>query len=179
VQRAVAFLNDSDFTNDPRLKYVRKAIRDDWKNQDDFRLKNVTAEKSALYKEMFQKRLEIIGAMHRAGVKMLAATDAVVWYVFPGFSLHDELELFVKAGLNPMEALQTATRNPATYFGLIDMVGTVETGKKADLVLLEANPLENISNTKKISAVIVNGRLIPKASLEKMLKDAETAANKN
>jgi imidazolonepropionase-like amidohydrolase len=179
VQRAVAFMNDSDFTNDPRLKYVRRSIRDSWKNQDDFRLKNVTAERSALYKEMFQKRLEIITAMHRAGVKMLAATDAVVWYVIPGFSLHDELELFVKAGLSPMEALQTATRNPAIYLGLIDMVGTVEMGKKADLVLLEANPLENISNTKRISAVIINGRLIPKVSLDKMLKDVEAAANKN
>ena len=68
--------------------------------------------------------------MHRAGVKMLAATDALVWYVFPGFSLHDELELFVKAGLNPLEALQTATRNPAIYLGMIDMVGTVDEGKK-------------------------------------------------
>jgi imidazolonepropionase-like amidohydrolase len=98
--------------------------------------------------------------------------------VVPGFSLHDELELFVQAGLSPMEALQTATRNPAIYLGLIDMVGTVDEGKKADLVLLEANPLENISNTKRISAVVVNGRLIPKVSLEKMLRDAEAAANK-
>ena len=118
-------------------------------------------------------------AMHRAGVKLLAASDALLWYVVPGFSLHDELELFVKAGLNPMEALQTATRNPAIYLGLIDMVGTVEMGKKADLVLLEANPLENISNTKRITAVIVGGRLIPKVSLDKMLMDAEAAASKN
>ncbi len=179
VQRAVAFLNDSEFTNDPRLKYVRRGIKDQWKNQDDFRLKNVTPERSALFKRMFQQRLETILAMHRAGVKILAATDALVWYVIPGFSLHDELELFVKAGLTPMEALQTATRNPATYLGLIDTVGTVEQGKKADLVLLEANPLENISNTKRINAVIVNGKLIPRASLDKMLKDAEAAANKN
>jgi hypothetical protein len=179
VKRAGAFMDDSDFTNDPRLKYIRRGIRDSWKNQDDWRLKNRTAESSARYRMIFQKELELVLAMHRAGVKMLAATDAVVWYVFPGFSLHDELELFVKAGLNPMEALQTATRNPATYLGLIDTVGTIETGKKADLVLLEANPLENISNTKRINAVIVGGRLIPKVSLDKMLMDAEAAANKN
>jgi hypothetical protein len=179
VYRGAVFLNDSDFTNDPRLKYVRRDIRDSWKNQDDFRLKNRTAESSARYKMLFQKRLELIMAMHRAGVKMLAATDALGWYVFPGFSLHDELELFVKAGLNPMEALQTATRNPAIYLGLIDMVGTVEMGKKADLVLLEASPLENISNTKRITAVIVGGKLIPKVSLDKMLMHAEAAANKN
>ena len=179
VHRAGAFMDDSNFTNDPRLKYVRRDIRDSWKNQDDFRLRNRTAESSARQRMLFQKKLELILAMHRAGVKMLAATDALVWYVFPGFSLHDELELFVKAGLNPMEALQTATRNPAICLGLIDMVGTVEMGKKADLVLLEANPLENISNTKRISAVIVGGRLIPRVSLDKMLMDAEAAASKN
>ena len=178
VHRTGAFLDDSNFTNDPRLKYVHRDIRDSWKNQDDFRLKNRTAETSARFKMLFQKKLELILAMHRAGVKMLAATDALVWYVFPGFSLHDELELFVKAGLSPMEALQTATRNPAIYLGLIDMVGTVEKWKKADLVLLEASPLENISNTRRISAVIVGGRLIPKVSLDKMLMDAERAASK-
>jgi len=178
VHRVGAFLDDKDFTNDPRLKYVRRDLRDSWKNQDDFRLKNRTAESSELGKRLLQKRLEIILAMHRAGVKMLAATDALIMYVFPGFSLHDELELFVQAGLTPMEALQTATRNPATYLGLIDMVGTVEEGKKADLVLLEANPLENISNTKRINAVVVNGKLIPRVTLDKMLKDAEAAATR-
>jgi imidazolonepropionase-like amidohydrolase len=179
LQRAGAFMDDKDFTNDPLLKYVARDIRDDWKNQDDFRLKNRAAESSTRHRLLFQKQLELIMAMHRAGVKLLAATDSLGWYVVPGFSLHDELELFVQAGLNPMEALQTATRNPAIYLGLIDTVGTVEIGKKADLVLLEANPLENISNTKRINAVIVNGKLIPRVSLDKMLKDAEAAANKN
>ena len=174
VHRAAAFLNDSDFTNDPRLKYVRRDIRDSWKNQNDFRLKETSKYYS---KAQFQKRLDLVMAMHQAGVKMLAASDALIWYVFPGFSLHDELELFVKAGLTPMEALQTATRNAAIYLRLIDTVGTVEKGKKADLLLLEANPLENISNTKKISAAIVDGRLIPKVSLDKMLMDAERAAS--
>jgi imidazolonepropionase-like amidohydrolase len=177
VIRAAAFLNDSNFSNDPRLKYVNPRLRDSWKNQNDVRLKHRPSD--SVIKRALQKRLELTGAMHRAGVKMLAATDAVVWYVFPGFSLHDELELFVQAGLSPMEALQTATRNPATYLGLSDMLGTVEQEKKADLVLLEANPLENIGNTKRINAVIVGGRLIPKASLEKMLMDAEAAANRN
>ena len=162
----------------PRLKYLRPGIVEGWKNKDDWRLKNRTPEKSARYRMIFQKQLELVLAMHRAGVKMLAASDAVVWYVVPGFSLHDEMELFVKAGLTPMAALQTATLNPATYLVLIDMVGTVETGKKADLVLLEANPLENISNTKRINAVIVNGNLIPKGSLEKMLKETEALVNK-
>jgi len=99
-------------------------------------------------------------------------------YLFPGFSLHDELALYVKAGLTPLEALQTATRNPAQFLGLIDRLGTVERGKLADLVLLEANPLQDIANTKKINAVVVNGRLIDKAELQRMLVDAEAAARK-
>jgi imidazolonepropionase-like amidohydrolase len=179
VHRAGAFMDDKDFINDLRLKYVQRDIRDGWKNQDDFRLKNRTAETIARHRKLFQKQLELVLAMHRAGVKLLASTDSLVWYVIPGFSLHDELELFVKAGLTPMEALQTATRNPAIYLGLSDVLGTVEEGKKADLVLLEANPLENISNTKRINAVIVGGRLIPKVSLDKMLLDVERAANGN
>jgi imidazolonepropionase-like amidohydrolase len=178
VKRAGAFMDDSEFTNDPRLKYLRPGIVETWKNQDDWRLKNRSAEISARSRMIYQKELDLVSKMHRAGVKMLAATDAVVWYVVPGFSLHDELELFVKAGLTPMEALQTATRNPAVYLGLIDLVGTVEPGKKADLVLLEANPLENTSNTKRISAVVVNGKLFPRVKLDKMLKDAEALAHK-
>jgi hypothetical protein len=130
LHRAGAFMDDSDFTNDPRLKYVHRDIRDDWKNQDDFRLKNRRAESSTRHRMLFQKQLELILGMHRAGVKLLAATDSLGWYVVPGFSLHDELELFVKAGLSPMEALQTATRNPAIYLGLSDIVGTVEKKKK-------------------------------------------------
>ena len=178
VQRAVAFLNDSNFTNDPRLQVYPSWYQKRLEEPGRFSLKERNTGTCSLYKKMFQQRLELVGAMHRAGVKMLAASDAVVWYVFPGFSLHDELELFVQAGLSPMEALQTATRNPAIYLDLIDTVGTVETGKKADLVLLEANPLANISNIKRITAVIIGGRLIPRVSLDKMLMDAEAAASK-
>nr|MBA3767355.1 amidohydrolase family protein [Acidobacteriota bacterium] len=99
-------------------------------------------------------------------------------FVVAGFSLHDELELFVQAGLTPMQALQTATLNPAKYLGLSDSLGTIEKGKIADLVLLEANPLENISNTQRINAVVVTGRYLPKEALQKMLAGVEAAAKK-
>ena len=80
--------------------------------------------------------------MHRAGVEFLAGTDANGWNpVYPGFGLHEELALLVESGLTPMEALQCATRNPALYFGRLDSMGTVEKGKLADLVLLDADPL--------------------------------------
>jgi imidazolonepropionase-like amidohydrolase len=96
-------------------------------------------------------------------------------YCFPGFSLHDELELLVRAGLTPLEALQAATRNPARYFGRLKDLGTVEAGKLADLVLLEADPLADIRNTRRITAVVAGGRLLPQATLRKMLDEVEAA----
>ncbi len=112
-------------------------------------------------------------------MNILAGTDAGgIRDVFPGFSLHDELELLVQAGFTPVEAIQAATINPAKFLGLEKSLGTIEKGKLADLVLLEANPLENISNTKKIFAVIVNGRYLSNEMLQKMLADVESDANK-
>src|SRR5688572_87712 len=116
--------------------------------------------------------------MYRAGVGILAGTDVGNPYCFPGFSLHDELELLVEAGLSPMAALQTATRNPAQFLNRQADFGTVEEGKKADLVLLDANPLEDIRNTRKIAAVVVGGKLLRKDALESMLAEVEAVAAK-
>jgi imidazolonepropionase-like amidohydrolase len=99
-----------------------------------------------------------------------------------GFSLHDELELLVKAGLTTQEALVSATRLPATWLGIQDKVGTVEVGKFADLLLLDANPLDNISNTRKISGVFVNGKWMSRKKIDAMLSDLanrNNAADKN
>jgi imidazolonepropionase-like amidohydrolase len=96
--------------------------------------------------------------MHKAGVRLLAGSDSLDPYVFPGDSLHHELELLVRAGLPPADALRAATLGAAEFFGLESELGTIEEGKRGDLVLLEANPLENISNTRRIAAIIQNGR---------------------
>jgi imidazolonepropionase-like amidohydrolase len=117
--------------------------------------------------------------MHRSGVQLLAGTDTIGIYIVPGFSLHEELALLVKAGLTPMEALQTATINPAEYLGIQDSLGTIEENKIADLVLLDANPLKNINNTQKINAVIINGKFFSRTDLDKMLAQVEMAASKN
>lgn len=107
------------------------------------------------------------------------AADTFNAYCFPGFSVHDELELFVRAGFTPLEALQTATLNPARYLGLSGSLGTIEQGKLADLILLEANPLESVGNTRKIAAVVADGRYLPREFLQRMLADVEARAGKN
>lgn len=109
--------------------------------------------------------LDLIAAMRQAGVEFMAGTDAPNLFFGPGSSLHDELAMFVRAGFTPMEALQSATLGPARYLGLDQSLGTVEAGKIADLVLLDANPLEDIKNTRMISAVVLRGRVIRKSQL--------------
>ena len=117
--------------------------------------------------------------MHRSGVGLLAGSDAANPYVVPGFSLHEELVLLVEAGLSPTAALETATRNPAEYLGLRASLGTVEPGKIADLVVLDADPTVDITNTRKIAAVIVGGRWISKREIEEMLAVLEAMAAKS
>lgn len=178
VLRSTAYMDDPSFTNDSRLKYVPPGFRVSWKPENDIRFKTFTAEDWANSKKTYAKYLEITGAVRRAGVEILAGTDVSNPYCFPGFSLHDELVLLVKAGLTPMEALQAATRNPAKYLGLLDSLGTVEKGKIADLVLLDANPLAEISNTRRINAVVVGGKLISRSQLDEMLENVEVIASK-
>lgn len=177
--RNIAFMDDPSLANDPRLRYIPHAIRSEWDPKTSIFSKALTKEDLAGLKRAFPKLLEIAGLMHRSGVDFLVGTDApAVPNCFPGFSVHDEMALLVKAGFTPMEALQAATRNPAKFLGLSDSLGTVEKGKMADLVLLEANPLEDITNTQRIAAVVVNGRLLKRATLDRLLADIETAAGK-
>ena len=115
--------------------------------------------------------------MQKVGVPILAGTDTGNPFCFPGFSLHDELALLVIAGLTPVEALRSATLNPAKFFGLERTLGTIEQGKIANVVLLDANPLEDIRNTQRINVVVSNGRPFDRKALDKMLAAAEGAAN--
>jgi imidazolonepropionase-like amidohydrolase len=177
VLRAQAFIGDADFRNDPRLKYIQNFLRKQfW--EDGFGFSSHTAEDNARARRVFQKQLEVVGMMKRAGVDFIAGTDTANPYVFPGFSLHDELALLVQAGFTPMEALQAATRDPARYLGRLDSAGTIEKGKIADLVLLDANPLAEIGNTRKINAVVVGGTFITKPELDKMLADVVSLVSK-
>jgi len=176
-ERGGNLLELNDFAHDPLAKYVPASWKDvTWKrftkeivqdNTDDF----------ATRRRFVDKELEVVKAMHKAGVPFLAGTDTPPGvYVFPGFSLHQELQRFVAAGFTPLEALQTATLNPAKFLGMEDRLGSIEKGKLADLVLLDANPLEEIRNTQEIAGVVVNGRYLSRADLDKMLAGVEQAA---
>jgi ketosteroid isomerase-like protein len=120
---------------------------------------------------------EITRTLHRAGVPMLAGSDAGIPGVFWGISLHQELELLVDAGLTEAEALRAATLGPAEFLGATDSLGTVEAGKLADLVLLDASPLQDISNTQRIAAAVLNGRYLDLQELDVLLAQAEAVAD--
>jgi len=150
-----------------RLRYIPMAYKDEWKRAQTGSVESL--------QRLFDKEVELVRELHRSGVELLAGTDVVKPFFVPGPSLHDELSLLVKAGLSPMEALEAATRNPARFLGLKD-VGTIEPGMVADLVLLDANPLQNIENTQRIATVVAAGRLIEKRELQIMLGDIQQTA---
>ena len=104
----------------------------------------------------------------------MAGSDSPEWFLMTGFSIHDELETFVKAGLTPFAALQTATVNPSVHLGLNNRTGTIETGKEADLVLLDKNPLADIRNTRTISGVLANGKWFDKKIITQMLEETKS-----
>lgn len=116
-----------------------------------------------------QWALQMIAHLKEANVPIMAGTDCPIFFLTPGYSLHEELALLVKGGLTPMEALEAATLRPAQYFKMEDELGLIEKGMLADLVLLEANPIDNIRNTKKISAVVRNGYFFDRAALNDLL----------
>jgi imidazolonepropionase-like amidohydrolase len=171
VLRSLVSLDDPKFTADPRVKYMPPSLRSYW-------WLKLSPETAAGLKRAYKRATGLVRAMHQAGVPLLAGTDTSNPYIFPGFSLHDELALLVaEGGFTPLEALQAATRDPARFLGREKDQGTVEPGKLADLVLLDADPLADIHNTTKIAAVVANGRLLPQRELDRMLADVE-ASNK-
>lgn len=176
AREAATYVDEKISGNDLRLKYIPPAMKESWKGSNIF--SRATTEQLAKLKSGFPTKLKAINRVHRAGGRFLAGTDTGVPYIFPGFSLHDELALFVKAELTPLNALQTATINPAKFLGREKELGTIEKGKLADLVLLDANPLTDIANTTKINAVVANGRLFDRKALDKILADVEAGANK-
>ena len=178
TERALTFVDDLSQKDDPRDKYIPASDREYWKPEKGMLTRYRTPAYKEFRKREFSKMLEHVATARRANVQFLAGTDTSIPFIYPGFSLHDELALFVEAGFTPMQALQTATCNPARYFGKEKSEGGIEPGMTADLVLLDADPLRDVANTKLIDTVIVHGRVLPRAVLDAMLRSAEKMASK-
>ena len=174
--RAGATLDTPGLAMDPRLKYVPAGVRAEW--QSETRHQQATEEKLAALKQLSTRYLELVHAMHRAGVPFMTGTDGPQAYVIPGFSLHDEMELLGKSGFTNADALAAATFYPALFMVKLDQYGVIEPGRVADLVLLDANPLEDIRNTRRISAVILGGRYYSRSELDRTLGQVAQAASK-
>ena len=165
VLHSYASIHDPALRQDPRIAYIPDDLLAFWSSmggQPDPRNDEVQSR-------LFQHDIAIVKAMHAAHVPLLAGTDTPNPYTYPGFSLHEELQLLVSAGLSPVEALQTATLRAAEFLGIEHLYGSVEEGKVANLVLLDANPLDDIRNTEKIRAVILRGKFLDRPKLDELL----------
>ena len=169
VERSKVAVEDPLFVTDPRRDSLPSSVRAGF-DQYVARKNGQTEVERASDTLWWRHQQTLVARMHSAGVGILAGTDSACEGGLPGFSLHDELALLVASGLKPIEALRTATINPAKYLRRENELGTIQAGKLADLLLLDGNPLQNISNTKKIHAVFANGRYLSRESLQSMLR---------
>lgn len=177
VYSPIIHLSDEGFfLNRSEMKYIPQSMRNRW-HQTFEQIRQVSLDVDN--RKRWQMRSQIVEMMHRAGVELIAGTDMGAGYVIPGFSMHEELQLMVDAGLSTLTVLQSATINAAKFLGKEKDLGTIDKGKLADLILLEGNPLDNIKNTRRIAAVIVNGRYLPKQTLQRMLDDVEARVKNN
>jgi hypothetical protein len=171
-----AFAHDAAFRGDARMKYVSGRQQMMWITDANGMVASDPSDAGRKsYMDFYTKGLTLTNAAYRAGVSVMLGTDAGDSFVFPGASVHDELGEFIKAGLSPAEALRAATLTSATYFNKTSDFGTVQSGRFADLVLLDANPLQDIANSRKIRAVLQGGRVFDRDALDAMLTRVETA----
>jgi imidazolonepropionase-like amidohydrolase len=163
-------------TEDVRRQYIPAATLEIWTRGRNEQMRFVGQAESGLRERLFEKSEAIVAQMQKSGLRLLAGTDSPAPNVFPGFALHDELALLVEAGLTRLEALRAATTSAAEFLGTSKDSGTIAAGKYADLVLLDANPLEEIRNTRRIRAVVVRGVLLDREALDEMLEKEEEFA---
>jgi imidazolonepropionase-like amidohydrolase len=152
------------------LKYVHPLLQSKWLTANNY-VKNASPENATYFNAMVKFQFQLVKAFKNAGVPIVAGTDTGVSGVVAGFALHNELELLVQAGLTPQEALNSATLLSAQWLGVDKQIGSIETGKFADLILLDQNPLIDIKNSRKIAGVFVNGNWLDKIKLNSMLTD--------
>lgn len=160
--------SSAELARRPEMRYVAPETRAQWAEVKESMLQETGSTPESARRTIAMRR-KLIKALHAAGAGLLLGSDAPQIYNVPGFSTHRELESLVAAGLTPYQALETGTRNIAKYFGTERETGTVEQGKRADLILLKADPLADIRNTTKRAGVMVRGRWLPQAEIERRL----------
>jgi imidazolonepropionase-like amidohydrolase len=168
----VNLLNDEDaqaMARRPEMKYVQPQTVQNWIGQKQKFAQMPSADRQ----KYLALRRSLIKQLHAAGVPFLLGSDAPQMWNVPGFSIHRELQVMVAAGLTPYEALRSGTANIAAHFGTAATAGTVAKGKRADLVLVDANPLDDIANSAKIAGVMLNGRWMSKADIDKRLESGK------
>lgn len=171
---AVLVGSDPSAPPDPRDRYVAQSFKDEARKKAE----PVSAEQLAAYRQTFVELCEVVRQMNRAGVTLIAGSDVAATRI-PGFTLQEELTLLAGCGLTPLQALQAATWNAAKVLNATADFGAVAAGKRADLVLLDGNPLEDIRNTQRIAAVVFGGKLLRRADLDALLAEAEQRAKNN
>lgn len=171
AEYAITNRGSAEIESDPRRQYVPASLIRYW--NEAFSRKPTAARQLLL-----QRFYQLVALMQREGVTILAGTDFGLRDIYPGFSLHDELRLLVKAGLTPAEALRSATVAPAAWLGVREVTGDIRRGAPADLVLLDGNPLRDIAQTARIHAVVSRGRYLDREKLDAMLAAAKQAASK-
>jgi imidazolonepropionase-like amidohydrolase len=178
VLRMSALAGNREFREDARLRYIpflfRKGL---WQWDADHAAARATdAPGRDVEAELYRLALDNVRQAHEAGVRIVAGTDAGDTYVFPGFAIHDELAELVRAGLSPADALRSATIDAARFSGKAREFGSIEVGKVADMILLDADPLSDIRSTGKIAGLFFNGQYLDRAALDELLAFAEDQA---
>lgn len=153
----------------PEMRYMPPGVLDDWARvKDEFHAEPDFQPAAAA--RLVEIRRQLTKALHDAGAPLALGSDAPQFFNVPGFSIHHEMAMMVAAGLSPYEVLVTGTRNPASYFGTQEEFGTVAVGRRADLILLDANPLEDVGNVRRRAGVMVQGRWLPDAEIRERLE---------
>ncbi|HWP41935.1 MAG TPA: amidohydrolase family protein, partial [Blastocatellia bacterium] len=152
----------------PEMKYTHPQVLNNWIKARNNQLKN---NDPAAGRRILELRNKMLKALFDAGAKIMLGSDAPQFFNVPGFSVHREMKAMVDAGLTPFQVLECATRKVAIHLNKLNYFGTVEEGKTSDLILLEANPLKDISNTSRIAGVMIGDRWLPKSELRKMLDE--------
>ena len=179
VQYWIAYGDELAKRHDPREAFIDPKTLIYWQPSVNMLTRYRTPAYEEWVKVRYTKHLEQIARQQAAGVQFLTGTDLTVPYTYPGSSVHDEIKLFVKAGLTPLQALQASTTHPVEFFGLQRTLGSVTAGKMAEMVLLDGDPLRDIDSVNHISAVMTHGRLLRKPELEAMLARAVRAVPKS